>query len=127
MAEPLPELPISETVEQQPPATDQDKGTAFDPSAPTLASQTRLQTTPPPASVDPSVPRVPEPIRARAMLGWERALKWVKRRPAAAAVYGMAVAVVGLVAMVMVVELIDEGMAWLWPDAETAPYIDYQA
>ena len=132
MAEPLPELPISETVEQPPPAdpaatTDQDKGTAFDPSAPTLAPQTRLQTTPPRASVDPSLPRVPEPIRARAMLGWERALKWVKRRPAAAAVYGLAVAVVGLVAMVMVVEIIDERLAWLWPDAETAPYIDYQA
>src|SRR5262249_33455256 len=40
-----------------------------------------------------------EPIKARPVAAWERALKWARRRPAAAAaVVAVAVAVVGVVA-----------------------------
>jgi hypothetical protein len=54
-----------------------------------------------------------KPVEARAVSGLERLLKWVKRHPATAAVYG-------LVLVVTVLGLIGGSMAWLWQDAETA-------
>jgi WD40 repeat protein/serine/threonine protein kinase len=54
-----------------------------------------------------------KPVVARAVSGWERAWKWIKRHPAPAAVYG-------LIAVVTVLGLVGGGMAWLWLEATAA-------
>jgi WD40 repeat protein len=52
-----------------------------------------------------------EPIRARRSSGWERVLKWVRRRPAVAAL-------LGLVGLLTVVGL--GAVAWQWQEAQQA-------
>jgi hypothetical protein len=54
-----------------------------------------------------------EPIAARPVTFWERSWKWVRRHPAQAAVYGLALAVAFL-------GLVGGGIAWRWQEAETA-------
>ncbi len=54
-----------------------------------------------------------EPIAARAVSRWERALKWVRRHPAAATVYA-------LVLIVVVLGVVGGGIFSLWRRAETA-------
>jgi WD40 repeat protein/tRNA A-37 threonylcarbamoyl transferase component Bud32 len=52
-----------------------------------------------------------EPISARPSTGWERARRWARRRPAAAAVYGLAV-------LVAVLGGLGGGATWLWQRSE---------
>jgi WD40 repeat protein/serine/threonine protein kinase len=54
-----------------------------------------------------------EPVRARPVSGWERALKWVQRRPAQAAMWG-------LLLVVLVLGGIGGGVVWLWQEAVDA-------
>jgi WD40 repeat protein/tRNA A-37 threonylcarbamoyl transferase component Bud32 len=54
-----------------------------------------------------------EPIMARPVTGWQRATKWMKRHPATAAAYVLAVLATLLV-------FVGGTMAWLWHQAETA-------
>jgi WD40 repeat protein len=54
-----------------------------------------------------------EPIRARPLSGLEWAVRWVRRRPALAAVYG-------LILLVLVLGGVVGGATWLWQRAETA-------
>jgi WD40 repeat protein len=54
-----------------------------------------------------------EPILARPVTSWQRATKWMKRHPATAAAYLLAVLVTLLV-------FVGGSMAWLWHQAETA-------
>jgi WD40 repeat protein/serine/threonine protein kinase len=52
-------------------------------------------------------------VRARPVRGWERAAKWVRRRPALAAAYG-------LLLVALVLGLGGGGALWLWQEADTA-------
>jgi serine/threonine protein kinase len=54
-----------------------------------------------------------EPVLARPVTGWQRALKWMKRHPTTTAAYGLALVVTLLV-------VVGGSMAWLWQTAETA-------
>jgi WD40 repeat protein/serine/threonine protein kinase len=54
-----------------------------------------------------------EPVLARPLSRWERGLKWVRRNPTLAAVYG-------LVMVVAVLGLVGGSIAWLWKQAESA-------
>jgi serine/threonine-protein kinase len=54
-----------------------------------------------------------EPIKARPVRGVERTLKWVRRRPALAAAYG-------LLLVALVLGLGGGGAVWLWRQAEQA-------
>jgi len=54
-----------------------------------------------------------EPIRARPVSRWERTVKWVRRHPAAAAVYG-------LVLLVSILGGLGGTMYWLWQEADAA-------
>ena len=54
-----------------------------------------------------------EPVRARPVGGWERGLKWVRRHPTQAALYGLLLAA-------LVLGLGGGGATWLWLRAEKA-------
>jgi WD40 repeat protein len=54
-----------------------------------------------------------EPIRARPVGAWERGWRWARRRPAVAAVYGLA-------GLVLVLLGVGGGVGWLWQRSEEA-------
>ncbi len=54
-----------------------------------------------------------EPVRARPVQVWVRAVKWARRRPTLAALYG-------LLLVVLILGGVGGVMAWLWQDAVSA-------